>query len=247
MASEETREPDFLEEDPEIPGKRYALVSFVSPEEVIKNKELWMMSEFRRTYEVNCRLKCVEMFLSYMSQKYSIRFDDVLNEYEQFQKNHSTDPELTYSKMEEEYNRWLDENKEKKQLQWDKEHEFRTNVRGLKIRDVFGSLEEAKMRMKKYVTMDHGRIDLYCMEVGKWCAWHPSVAELQKQGKEVEYDNAQLNELMKKRVENELARDQLWQAEKDAKKRAALEETEKKKAANKALADAERTAAASTD
>ena len=34
---------DFLEVDQSIPGQNYACISFVSPEEVLKKKELFMV------------------------------------------------------------------------------------------------------------------------------------------------------------------------------------------------------------
>ena len=228
---------DYLEEDPELPGKRFAIVSFISPEKVIRNKELWLMSEFRRTYEANLRLKCVESFLGYMSQKYSLRFDAVLAEYEGFQKAHASTPEITYSEMDDQYRTWLDANETRLNAEFDKANEFRTSVRGLKIRDVFGSIEEAKARLKKYTNLDANRLDIYICEVGKWLPFHPEISEIAKAGGSVQYANEQLNELMQKRIENEVQKDAFWQEDRDNKKRLAAAETLKKIEANRAIAE----------
>ena len=42
----EEREEVFLEGDNPIPGQSYCLVSFLSPEEVIKDKQLYMFNRF---------------------------------------------------------------------------------------------------------------------------------------------------------------------------------------------------------
>ena len=40
---------DFLEVDQPIPGQNYACISFVSPEEVLKKKELFMVHKYLKT------------------------------------------------------------------------------------------------------------------------------------------------------------------------------------------------------
>ena len=43
---------DFLDEDDPISGQKFALVSFLSPENVLEKKELFFFERFLQSYEV---------------------------------------------------------------------------------------------------------------------------------------------------------------------------------------------------
>jgi len=51
---------DFLDEDTEIPGQRYVLLSFLSPEKVLDKKELFFFQKFLHAYEVDWKIKNLE-------------------------------------------------------------------------------------------------------------------------------------------------------------------------------------------
>ena len=46
MSSESNKEEDFLEVDREIPGQKYTCISFVSPEETLRNKDIYFVHKF---------------------------------------------------------------------------------------------------------------------------------------------------------------------------------------------------------
>ena len=47
MSNTSSREvDDFLTEDPEVPGQKFCLLSFLSPENVLKNKSAYFFNEF---------------------------------------------------------------------------------------------------------------------------------------------------------------------------------------------------------
>ena len=54
---------DFLEEDAEIPGQKFCLLSFLSPEKVLANKSVFLFSEFVKSYEFRSRTKNLEAYL----------------------------------------------------------------------------------------------------------------------------------------------------------------------------------------
>ena len=62
MSKAESRE-DFLEEDPEIPGQKFALLSFLSPEKVLADKNQFFFSKFIGQYEFASRTKNLEAWL----------------------------------------------------------------------------------------------------------------------------------------------------------------------------------------
>ncbi len=60
--SEEKKEV-YLEPDKEIPGQHYCCLSFVSPNKVLKNKDIYYFSEFLKDYEVQYKIKATESFV----------------------------------------------------------------------------------------------------------------------------------------------------------------------------------------
>jgi hypothetical protein len=81
-------------------------------------------------------------------------------------------------------------------------NEFRTTVRGLKIRGTYSTKEEAVARSKKLQRLDPTH-NIFVGEVGKWLPWDPEPSQVAEQ----EYAEDELNTLMKKYKENEEARD----------------------------------------
>lgn len=71
-------------------------------------------------------------------------------------------------------------------------------VRGLKIRGVFGTREEADKHAKKLSEID-SYFDVFVGEVGKWLPWDP---DPNSQNADVVYQNEQLNELVKGHQDN---------------------------------------------
>jgi hypothetical protein len=63
MSKVTEREFDHLEADKEIPGQRYACLSFVSPNKVLKDKSVFMFSEFLKDYEIQYKIRATETFL----------------------------------------------------------------------------------------------------------------------------------------------------------------------------------------
>jgi hypothetical protein len=53
----------YLEADKEIPGQHYAALSFLSPGSVLKNKDVFLFSEFMKDYEIQYKIKATESFV----------------------------------------------------------------------------------------------------------------------------------------------------------------------------------------
>ena len=53
----------YLEADKEIPGQHYVALSFISPNKVLKNKDVFFFSEFLKDYEVEYKIKSTEGFM----------------------------------------------------------------------------------------------------------------------------------------------------------------------------------------
>jgi hemolysin activation/secretion protein len=57
-------EATLLTSDKEIPGQKYTLLSFVSPETVLKNKDVYYFNQFLKSYEFEFKTKSIEEFLA---------------------------------------------------------------------------------------------------------------------------------------------------------------------------------------
>jgi len=226
-----TEREDFLEEDAEITGQKFCLLSFLSPEKVLKDKALFMFEKFLGIYEFQSRTNNLEKYLmdtmaginakldaeadaldakdlsgsADICRKAKIRVDTTMDSFHEFVKGN--EKELKASKLKELYDDFLYANKTKLEDEFYAKNEFRTTVRGLKVRGVYASQAEATLRSKKLQRQDTLH-NIFVGEVGKWLPWDPEPTEVSEQ----EYAEDQLNTLMKKYKENEEDR-QMFQRE----------------------------------
>jgi hypothetical protein len=218
---------DYLDEDPEIPTQRYSIISFISPEKTIKQKQEFMNQEFIKWLEYDWKIKGMERFMAFLSKKYTLKVDDLMTDMQDFAKVHNEDIKKT--DIHEQYEVFLLKNEKDLETQFSEKVEFRTNVRGVKVRRVFANLEECQ-QYAKVLQRKYPRDNLYIGKVGCWLPWDPSEHMMP----EVEYAEKELNELMRKYKENEVNRDIFFEEEKQLK----IENQKKENAARrKALED----------
>lgn len=227
MATEEREH--FLDADPDIPGQKWCLLSFISPEKILKNKDVYFFEQFVSNFELTLKSKLMEEFLAKTTQSINdsleshavefekqdlsgvavscrnakLRVDQVLDSLQLFVKKNTN--ELNYDKLKEKYDDYLYANREKLEDEFYRKNDFRTTVRGLKIRGVYGSSEEAEKRSRNLRKLDPIH-NIYSAEVGKWLPWDPEPSQI----KEQDYAEEELNVLMKKYKENEEAREEFY-------------------------------------
>lgn len=63
MASESEPKEVYLEADKEIPGQHYVCLSFISPQKVLKNKDIYFFNQFLKDYEIQYKIKATESFV----------------------------------------------------------------------------------------------------------------------------------------------------------------------------------------
>lgn len=221
---------DFLDEDAEIPGQRYVLLSFLSPEKVLDKKELFFFQRFLHAYEVDWKVKNLEKFLvetvqninkeldekatalekaeqfdsAEICRKNRLRTNDVMSTYGSFVQKNKED--LNKTKIVEAYDDFMYAHKTKLEEEFYALNNFRTSIRGVKIRGVYGNPKEAELKAKKLQSKDKYH-NIFMGEVGKWTPWDPAPHEVKDQ----EYNNDQLNSLMKKYKENEDSREKFFE------------------------------------
>ena len=220
---------DFLDEDTEIPGQRYVLVSFLSPEKVLQKKELFFFEKFLHVYEVDWKVKNLEKYLAdvvttinseldekmreleknnlmesvEVCRKNRLSVDSFLQNYQAFVKKNQA--EVTKTTLKESYDDFLYKYKTKLEDDFHAKNDFQTSMRGVKVRGVYSNPKEAELKAKKLQAKDKYH-NIYMADMGKWTPWDPNPNEVRDQ----EYNNDQLNNLMKKYKENEDSREKFF-------------------------------------
>lgn len=208
---------DLLEEDKPIAGQKFVCVSFVSPEKIVKQKEIFFFEEFLKQWELSKSMEKFVQFLNFLSFKFKLSFDDIMKDFEGFTKDQKE--ELCKSSLADDYHTFLDKNDQDLENSFNTKFNFQTSTRGIKIRGVYPTLEEAELRSKMLREIDPSH-DVFVGPVGLWMPWHP---EAYKTGR-VEYLEEELNHLMHEKTQNEtFAKSAFEQRVKDSKK-AAIEE-----------------------
>jgi hypothetical protein len=233
--SKEVRE-DFLDEDNEIPGQRFVLLSFLSPEKVLERKDTFFLEQFLKNYEITWKTKNLEKFLakqvldfnakldaevnrleaaelkeaSELCRQARIPVDSVLSSYQEYVKENAK--EITATTIKDAYDDFMYAHEKKLEDEFFAKNSFQTSVRGLKVRGSYSSQEEATARAKKLQRNDPIH-NIYVAEVGKWLAWDPNPNNVANQ----EYQEEELNSMMKAYKENEEAREQFYNKNPDAK------------------------------
>ena len=162
---------DYLEADREIRGQNYVCLSFISPENVLKNKQLFLVNKF----------------LQSISSEYN----------------------LDEKKVEDKYKDFLFSNETELNSQFSELNNFKTSVRGLKVRGTYDTLQEAEMRAKRLQKSDPN-FNVFVGQVGYWLPWDPVPTEIGKES----YLNDDLNSLMSKYKENMEERDEIFNTRK---------------------------------
>lgn len=212
--SENTKYVDLLDEDKPISGQKYACLSFISPEDHIKRRELFYFDKFLKNFEFKKTFEKYTQFLNYIAYKYSLDFNKLSKDMEDFVEEEKDNLFLT--SLDDEYKSYIDAKEEQLVKEYNEAHEFQTNTRGIKVRGVFGSQEEAELRCKMLREADPNH-DVYVGPVGMWMPFHP---EAYKTGR-VEYLEKELNELMAQKKENdEVSKENFKKRVKDAKQKA---------------------------
>lgn len=199
---------DFLEADSPVRGQNYVCLSFISPEKVLKNKEVFKVSKF----------------LEYLFKEGTSGDHVAKNAYERISKDAS------YQVVQELYEDWKYTRDEDLEAQFAEKNDFHTTTRGLKVRGVYETEREAKVRAQVLQRRDPS-FHVFVGQVGYWLPWDPSADGVAEQ----EYTEGALNELVKKYKENIQQRDDHYEEVKREKLERIRKENEEKR---KKLAEA---------
>ncbi len=200
--SDDNVKEDFLEVDPKIPGQNYVCMSFVSPENVLKQKELYFMTKFLQHFFYDESLPSVDLRNKIQNKDVKLDYDGVKTIYEDWK----------YAKSQELESEFFEKN------------DFHTSMRGLKIRGTYDSYREATVRAQVLRKKDPS-FNVFIGQVGYWLPWDPAAEQIQEQ----EYQENMLNDLVKKYKENLDNRDVLYEQVKQERIQKAKKEVSQQK------------------
>jgi hypothetical protein len=212
---------DLLDEDKPISGQKFTCISFLSPEKVLKQKNQFLFEEFINQWDFTKSFEKFQQFLNFISYKYNLSVDDLMNDITLFMKEeHSS---LKKTTIEDDFKNFLDQHEERLETSFNSKYNFQTNVRGIKVRGSFQTQEEAEIKCKMLREGDPNH-DVYVGPVGMWMPWEP---EAYKTGR-VEYLEKELNELMHEKNKNEKEAKVEFDKRIQETKEKAMEDNEKK-------------------
>jgi hypothetical protein len=211
---------DLLEEDKPIAGQKFCCVSFVSPEKILKKKELFYFQEFLKHWDFTKSTQKFTQFLNFMAFKYNLNFDKVMADFQEYTKS-ETD-ELVQTTLDDDYKNFLDAKEDALEQEFNATFNFQTSTRGIKIRGAYPTQQEAELRCRMLREVDPNH-DIMVGPVGLWMPWNP---EAYKTGR-VEYLEDELNQLMSEKNLNEKQAKVAFEKRVKEAKRAAIAENVK--------------------
>ena len=211
---------DLLEEDKPISNQKFVCMSFVSPENILKQKEIFFFEEFLKNWEFNKSMEKFLQFVNFTSFKYNISFEDLTKDFKDFVQEEKDN--LAKSNLSDDYKTFLDNNEDELQKKFDIQNNFQTSIRGFKVRGSYPTEEEARLRCKMLREIDPNH-NIMVGPVGMWVPWDP---EPHKTG-DVQYMEEELNQLMHEKQKNEANAKQAFEQRVKESKQKAIEENVK--------------------
>jgi hypothetical protein len=192
------KEEDFLDQDPPLRGQNFVCLSFLSPEEILKQKDVYFFEQFLTEFS-----KDMIEFFDKLGEKYKEDIDVlkmIKDRYSYIFESKS---------LQEEYQYFTNSRSAELEALFHEKNNFQTSIRGLKVRGVFDSMKEAEVRSQVLKRMDN-KFNVYVAQVGCWCPWSPNPDDITDQ----EYAETNLNTLMKNYKENQDKKDMFFEERK---------------------------------
>ena len=208
---------DVLDEDDALAGQKFACMSFISPEKILKKRETYLFDKFVQEWDFSKSMSKFSDFIQFISYKYNLKTDEVISDFTDFSKEEEV--RLKATSVSDDFKNFLDKNEDRLNAQFQKENEFQTSTRGVKIRGIYANQEEAEMRCKKLREKDPNH-DIYVGPVGIWIPWDP---DAYKTGR-VEFMEEELNQLHQEKMKNEAKAKEEFDKRIKETKRKAIEE-----------------------
>lgn len=202
MSEQPIKPTVILDQDQVIRGQKYGLVSFVSPEDVIQRKDVFIFNKFLTHFSEE---------VTKMFSNIALKFEDspsVLEVISSVKERHACI--FNADDLAQELDLFRGKQGEALENAYYEQNSFQTSMRGLKLRGNYETLDEAKKRAALLNAGDK-YFNIFVVEVGCWSPWDPNVDEIA----ETEYRDSSLNNLMHKYKESCDLRDVVFENRKE--------------------------------
>jgi len=194
--SENKNYVDLLNEYPVLPSQTYGCYSFVSPEKIIKQKELFLFEKFVKQWNFTKSVSQFSDFLQFMSFKYNLKVENLMEDFKQFVQEEEN--VLKAQDVVGDFATFIEKNEDRLTDSFQKEHGFQTSVRGFVNIGNFPTSEEAEMYAKKI----RESVPHHDILVGRNFVWTPLDPDAYKTGR-IEFMEEELNQLHHEKLKNE--------------------------------------------
>jgi hypothetical protein len=198
----DTDNETYLEGDTPIPGQNFCCISFLSPEEVVKSKELYIFHRFM-TQKYGEWDKKIDEVMKKSDDKLKNRIEKELREKLRLEMKY------TYNQFKSNYFDFIYKFHDELEKDFSEKNEYRTSIRGVKVRGVYETQKEAEIKAKMLQKRDR-TFHVFVGSVGQWLPWDPCADRVQNE----EYLESELNDLMKEYKKNELNKDIFYEEQK---------------------------------
>ena len=200
-----------------IPGpedQKFVVMSFLDPDDILKKREHYFFSQFVSHWEFATTLTKYEEFFAFLSHKHRLPTQSIMDDFRSFVEDQRASLETT--SIPDQYRTFLDRHEDALFAQFNKDNDFQTSVRGIKIRGVYDNQQDAETRGEEIQAVDTTHnISLGVM--GAWMPWNPVAY---KTGR-VKYLEPELNRLEHEKCKNDaLAKAAFDKRVQDAKEKA---------------------------
>jgi hypothetical protein len=216
-------EEDYLDVDKPLPGQNFYCISFVSPDKVLNQKDMF----FFHHYEKMVLSKLKNVLITPIDQLISgcddgtVDISDVIKLKKSLEETYTTE-QCTFDQFKSKFEDFKFADEEKLSDAFDKGNNFQTSVRGVKVRGVFDSKREADVRASVLQRSDPS-FDVFIGQVGYWCPWDPNAQKID----DIEYLNNDLNKLVKEYKANEAKKDMFYNEQKAQRQKDAISTEER--------------------
>ena len=136
-----------------------------------------------------------------------------------FLQSYCKDLDLKYDEIYSKYEDYIYKYAEELQRDYDEKNEYKTSMRGIKVRGVYNTREEAENRAKS-LSRNDSSFHVFVGQVGYWLPWDPCADNVEKEV----FQNEKLNELMEGYEKNNINREIFYEELKKDKIQAAKDE-----------------------
>lgn len=192
------KDVDYLDCDKPIRNQNFACISFLSPEDALKDKYMFFMSKFLSSFARDA---------DNMLSNLAIKYPGDAELFKVIRENH--DFVLDAERLPEQFRFYSAANSEALERDFHEQRNFQTTIRGFKIRGVYDTQREAQVR-SEVLKRSGDRHSIYICQVGAWCPWSPNPDEIS----DSQYAETQLNTLMKAYRDQEQLRDEEYERRK---------------------------------